>query len=300
MGVRLRSESGMTLIELLVAMALMIIVFSATMLLFQAGANNSRLVEEHNDAQDSARRYSDRLARQLRNLASPSLLTTSTAQPLAVDLATDYDFVFRLVDEVRPAGSANAPNVKRVRYCLGTDAASSRTLFGQEQTWTTAASPPLPATTSCPGAGWTTSQVVTEDLANRSDGQSRPLFVFDSPQTARITRVRTDLFVDPTPGRRPVETRLTSGVFLRNQNRVPSASFTVVANAATNVVILNGSPSGDPEDMPLNYTWFMDGVKIGEGVVFTHAGAPDGVHTYRLEVTDPAGLVDDETMEVSL
>lgn len=290
----------MTLIELLVAMALMVIVFSATMLLFQAGANNSRLVDEHNEAQDGARRYSDRLARELRNLASPSLLTTSTAQPLAVDLASDYDFVFRLVDEVRPAGSANAPNVKRVRYCLGTDAAASRTLFGQEQTWTTAVSPPTASTTSCPGTGWTTSQVVAEAVANRSSGQSRPLFVFDSPQTARITRVRTDLFVDPTPGRRPVETRLTSGVFLRNQNRVPLASFTVDANAATNLVILNGSPSEDPEDMPLDYTWFMDDAEIGEGVVFTHSAALDGVHTYRLEVSDPAGLVDDQSMQVSL
>lgn len=300
MGTRLRDQSGLTLIELLLAMALMVMVFSATMLLFQAGANNARLVDEHNDAQDGVRRYSDRFARELRNLASPSLLTASSAQPLAVDVATDYDFVFRLVDEVRPALSANAPNVKRVRYCLGTDAGSARTLFGQEQTWITESSPLIPSTTTCPGTGWTTTQVVAEAVSNRSNDQTRPVFVFDSPLTERITRVRTDLFVDPTPGRRPVESRLTSGVFLRNQNRVPVASFTVDANAVTNQVILNGSPSEDPEDMPLEYRWFMDDVEIGEGVVFTHAGASDGVHTYRLEVSDPAGLVDDEIVEVSL
>ncbi len=330
MRARLRGERGATLIELLVAMSLMTVILSATLLLFEAGADNNRLVDEHNEAQDTARRHTDRLARELRNMASPSLLTTGSAQPLAVDLATDYDLVFRTVDDIRPAGSANTANVKRVRYCLNADDPASGRLYRQQQTWTTEATPPMPSTTSCPGTGWTAAasttstgsesttegeteteatstttstteyELVTDGVVNRIGGQSRPLFIFDSADTSRISRLRTDVHVDPTPARSPVETRLTTGVFLRNQNRVPVASFTVDANAATNEVVLNGSPSEDPEDMPLEYTWFIDGVEIGEGVVFTHAGAADGVHIYRLEVRDPADLADDATMEVSL
>ena len=293
-------QRGTTLIELLVGMTLMTIVLSATLLLFDAGADNHRLVEEHNEAQDTARRHTDRLARELRNMASPSLLTTSAAQPLAVDLATGYDLVFRVVDDVRPAGSANTPNVKRVRYCLDAADPANGRLYRQEQTWVTTGTPALPSLSACPAAGWTTAELITDAVVNRAGGRDRPLFQFDAVDTSRITRVRTDVYVDPTIDRRPVEARLTSGVFLRNQNRVPTASFTVDANTATNEVVLNGSPSEDPEDMPLAYDWYMDGVAIGSGVVFTHKGAADGLHTYRLEVRDPAALTAEATMEVTL
>ncbi len=300
MRVSLRDQRGTTLIELLIAMSLMLVVLSATLLLFDAGADNHRLVDEHNESQDTARRHTDRLARELRNMASPSLLTTSSAQPLAVEVATGYELIFRVVDDVRPAASANTPNVKRVRYCLdGADPANGR-LFRQEQTWLTAGTPPVPSTSACPAIGWSSQALVADAVVNRIDGRNRPLFQFDSADTSRITRVRTDIYIDPTTDRRPVESRLTSGVFLRNQNRVPTASFTVDANPATNQVVLNGSPSEDPEDMPLEYRWFMDGLEIGQGVVFTQTGAADGPHTYRLEVRDPAGLSGEATIEVSL
>ncbi len=300
MSPRFADEQGTTLIEVVVAASLMLIVLSASLLLFEAGADNHRRVDEHNEAQDVVRRHTDRLARELRNMASPSLMTTASAQPLAVDVATGYDLVFRVVDDVRPAGSANTPNVKRVRYCLEAADPASGTLYRQEQTWITSGTPALPSTSTCPGTGWTTQQVVSDAVVNAAGGQVRPVFHFDSTDTARITRVRTDVFVDPTPGREPVETRLTSGVFLRNQNRVPVASFTLDANAATNEVVLNGSLSEDPEDMPLEYHWYEDGVRIGEGVVFTHTAAADGIRTYRLEVRDPAGLSAEATKEVSL
>lgn len=293
-------QRGTTLIELMVAMSLMLMVLSATLLLFDAGADNHRRVEEHNEAQDIARRHTDRLARELRNMASPSLLTTSSAQPLAVDAATDYDLVFRTVDDVRPAPTDNVPNVKRIRYCLDAANPADGRLYRQEQTWISAATPAMPSTSACPGTGWTSQQLIASSVVNRISGQSRPLFQYDSADTSRITRVRTDVYVDPTPARRPAEARLTSGVFLRNQNRVPVASFTVDANPATNEVVLNGSPSEDPEDMPLDYVWFMNGIEIGQGVVFTHTGAADGNHTYRLVVRDPAELSGEATMEVTL
>lgn len=68
----LRDQRGFTLVELLMAMTLSLVVFGATLAVAAALSNNARRTAEHNEAQDQARTYQDRLARQLRNLASPS------------------------------------------------------------------------------------------------------------------------------------------------------------------------------------------------------------------------------------
>jgi prepilin-type N-terminal cleavage/methylation domain-containing protein len=298
----LRDERGMTLIELLVAMVASLIVFGATLAVTAAIGNNAQKNADHNEAQDRARTYMDRLARDLRNLASPSIFTDDyQAQPHAVDVAGAYDFVFRVVDERRPAGSLNAANVKRVRYCLD---ASRSALYQQSQTWTNRPSndpPAMPSLASCPGTGWTTSMLVTSDVVNRADGQDRPLFVYNSTDAQRISQVHAELFVDPTPGRAPSETRLASGVTLRNQNRVPVASFS--ASPSAHALVLNGSASDDPEGMPLSYQWYVDPPStlpdcgatprpascLSSGVVIDAALTP-GTHRIVLLVKDPAGL----------
>ena len=111
-----RDQRGFTLVEVLIAATIMLIVVGATMTLLNALADNGRLTEQHNDAQDRARVFTDRMARNLRNLASPSLFSENYyATPEAVDQAQPYDFVFRVVDEQRPAGSLTLAEVKRVR-----------------------------------------------------------------------------------------------------------------------------------------------------------------------------------------
>ena len=305
---RLRDDRGATLVEVLMAGVIMLLVLAASLLLFDAAADNHRSVEKHNEAQQTARTQTDRLARELRNLASPMCatvgapaLTSCAAQPLAVDLAEPYDFVFRVVDDERPDGSANATNVKRVRYCLDSADPADGRLYVQQQTWTSADPPPVPATDACPGPAWSGDEMVAGEIVNRLSAAPRPLFIFDSADTSRISHVRTDLYIDPEPDRRPAETRLTSGVFLRNQNRIPSADFTATANPANNQVILNGSLSEDPESMPLEYWWYMDGsaTSIGQGVVLNHVPA-DGTHVYRLVVKDAAGLRSELTREVTV
>jgi hypothetical protein len=131
----------------------------------------------------------------------------------------------------------------------------------------------------------------------------RAVFTYNATQPTAVSAVNVDLFVDMDPLRPPGETRLRSGAFLRNQNRAPAAAF-AVTKVAGGKVILNGSPSSDPEGQPLTYVW-MEGVpdgaarKLGEGITCecpTNAEAfptqrlAPGTYTLWLEVTDPGGL----------
>ena len=305
MRARLRDERGVTLIELLLAMAITTVVFGVTLAAVGTMGGNAQRTNEHNEAQDVARTYMDRLARELRNLASPSIFTEDyQAQPYAVDSAAPYDLVFRMVDEVRPGGSLNQANVKRVRYCLdATDPARGK-LYQQEQIWTNRASndpPALPGLDGCPAAGWTRTVLVSEHIVNRVGGQNRPLFAYNSADLQRISQIHADLYVDTTPGEAPVETRLGSGVTLRNQNRVPVARLDVDQSASQ--LVLNGSASEDPEGMPLTYQWYVDPPTplpnceavpepsscVGQGVVVDTPLTP-GNHRIVLVVKDPAGL----------
>jgi type II secretory pathway component PulJ len=301
----MRDERGVTLIEILVGMVLTMIVLGATLTVTVAVANRAKRTSDHNEAQDVARTYMDRFARQLRNLASPSIFTDDyQAQPYAVDFAQPYDLVFRVVDEERPGGSLNLANVKRVRYCLDATDPSRGKLYQQEQTWADRPSnepPALPATTGCPAAGWTSTALVTEHVVNRIGGQNRPMFVYNAAELQRISQIHVDLFVDPDPQTEPLETRLGSGVTLRNQNRVPVARLDIAP--APGKLVLNGSASEDPEGMPLTYQWYIDpptplpdcavtprpATCAGQGVVVDVPITP-GTHRIVLVVKDPAGL----------
>jgi type II secretory pathway component PulJ len=302
---RLRDDRGLTLVELLIGMIVSLIIFGATISVTLAMSTSAKRNTEHNDAQDIARTYMDRLARQLRNLASPSIFTDDyQAQPYAVDSAGPYELVFRVVDEQRPGGSFNLANVKRVRYCLDASDPSRGKLYQQEQTWTDRASndpPALPSTAACPSPDWPTTTVVTEHVVNRVGGQNRPMFVYNAADVQRISQIHADLYIDPTPGRAPVETRLGSGVTLRNQNRVPVARLNITP--APGKLVLNGSASEDPEGMPLTYQWYLDPPTplpdctlmpqptscVGTGVVLDVPITP-GSHRIVLVVKDPAGL----------
>jgi hypothetical protein len=116
----------------------------------------------------------------------------------------------------------------------------------------------------------------------------RPIFTYDTTVTTSISTVNLDLFVDDQLGKGPPETKISTGVFLRNQNRLPEARFTATPTAQG--VLLNGSASRDPEGQPLTYVWYANGVEIGRGVTFLHATSPGASPAYSLRVFDPAGL----------
>ena len=199
---------------LLVAMVIFMAVLGATLTTFEAFDSQAARLTRRTDAQDTARRASDAVARELRNLASPT-----RDQPQAIDAAGPTDVVFQTVDSTRSAGSLNATNVKRVRYCLNT---GQRRLYQQQQRWTTGAPPDVPAVGACPSASWGPATV----LADRITNGARRIFTYDAATLTDISSMRVALYVDDDVATAPPETLITTGVFLRNQNRRPVASFT--------------------------------------------------------------------------
>lgn len=287
-----REERGFTLMELLTASALMIVVISATLFTYEHFVTGSNANARQNDAQDTARSATDRLARDLRNLASPTAW-----QPNAVEKADPYDIVFQSVNPVGPPAGQNETNVRRVRYCLNSTNPANEQLWVQWQTWSTADPPAPPSTANCPDSAWPSANnvEVANHITNQVAGKNRALFAYNSTTLAAINSVRTTLFVDADPTRNPPEATLQTGVFLRNQNQAPTASFTATP-LGSHKVLLNGSASTDPEGQDLLYEWYDSSDSqnpIGEGITFTWT-APCTTTCDRsiwLQVYDPGGLM---------
>jgi type II secretory pathway component PulJ len=285
----LREERGsMSLIELLVAMSIFVGVLGATLFTFNTFDTLSRRNVSRTASQDSARTSVDRLARDLRNLASPTI-----EKPQAVDKATDYDLIFQTVDPNGPNSGANAANIKRVRWCLDTSNLANEKLYVQQQTWTTLATPDPPASTSCPSSGWTSTTILATNLTNNYGGQTRPLFAYNDTTTLSAVReIHVDLYSDLDPAKAPNETHITTGVFLRNQNAAPAASFSYALQGSS-AIVLNGSQSYDPEGGALTYSWLDNGQKKGTGVTYSLPVTSNSNHTVQLQVFDPSGLEGD-------
>jgi hypothetical protein len=104
-----------------------------------------------------------------------------------------------------------------------------------------------------------------------------------------VQGIRAHLFVDVDEAVAPVESEITTRVFLRNQNRVPVASFTAVCGSNRQVV-LNGSASADPEAGALTFAWYDGATKLGAGVTYTTSSLSVGSHSLSLKVTDSGDL----------
>jgi type II secretory pathway pseudopilin PulG len=301
---RLRSDAGTTLIELLIAMILMVMMLGATLVVWDALQDDGDRNQRMSDGQQVVRQTQDRLARDLRNLASPSVLTDlSTIQPNAVERNEPFDLVFLKVADVKSGvpGNLNDANIERIRYCLDAPPAGSglpagtEALYQQRQTWTSASKPATPSATACRDAtGWASERVLAQSIVNRTVSPPVPFFRYDSTDLTRITRIRTEALVDPDPNRTPPRTSLVTSVILRNQNRVPTADFDVADGTVLNTLILNGSKSTDPEKQSLRFTWKIDGSVRSECAVnavtcITNPLTP-GSHTIELTVSDPAEL----------
>jgi type II secretory pathway pseudopilin PulG len=280
---RLREESGFTLIEMLVAAMLLIVVLTATVRPLNAYERTARDNRAQNDAQARARITLDRMARELRNVAGATQF---------VENAGASDLVFQTVDPLTAPSGTNNMNIQRVRYCLNT---STEVLWRQTQTWTTAAPPAVPSTTSCPSSAWTTQAITADQVTNGS----RAVFTYNDTDLTDITLVHTDLYIDVIPTIRPPESLLSSGVYLRNQNKAPSASFTATATGNRHVQ-LNGSSSSDPESGSLTFKWFDGSTQIGTGQTCDCVALATGNRTIMLEVADPSGITGTATQTVNV
>ena len=110
-----------------------------------------------------------------------------------------------------------------------------------------------------------------------------------SPTTSPI---RTELFIDEDTARAPRETTITTRVFLRNQNRPPSAKLTATYSSS-DLVTLNASDSLDPENNPLYYR-FLDGTTVvqdwSQQATFRYRAKTTGSHAFSVIVRDIGGL----------
>jgi hypothetical protein len=277
---RLRAQTGVAMTELLVAMSLAAVVLGATLSPLDSFWTTTRRNERQNSAQDRARIALDRMARELRNIA---------AATHAVERAEDDDLAFQTVDASTTPSGQNAQNVQRVRYCLD----SSQRIWMQRQTWTTSQPPGLPSSSACPHASWGTEAVAFESVTNGN----RDVWTYDSADPHAVGRIRVDLYVDQDTGEPPAETHLKTGVFLRNHNEPPSASFTASLTGNRHV-LLNAYGSSDPEGGTLSYRWFDGTTQIGTGVTFDYESPTTGSHTFKLQVTDPSGLMTESAPQV--
>jgi len=253
---RLADQRGFTLVEVLMVIILSTGLLGATLMTVDNMLHAERDNDQRNDTVEQARNALDVQARQLRNLAK------RVSSPV-IDTIGSYDLIFQTSD----------PSRTWVRYCLDTTTAPASTSRGR--LWTAELSVPnagvaTPVTsgmrTGCPGTGWSTTNVVADYITNVRGGQDRPLFTYTcSTGTTCTTSASTfdqviditaQTIVDTTPGRKPSEVPVTSGVYLRNQNQAPVANFATPVPTGHRTVVLNGSGSSDFEGRTLNYYWF--------------------------------------------
>lgn len=278
----LAAEDGMTLVELVVVLAISLVVMGATYSTFAQFEQTTATNQRQNDAQDQVRVGVTGLARELRNLASPT-----NSLPEAVVRAEPDDIVFL---------SVSSSATRQVRYCL---AAPHRRVWRQVQF----APFSDPSDSLCPDVTWGSQRTAIENVVNGD----RPLFTYNSTTLTAITEIGASLWVDVDPAAKPAETALQTSVFLRNQNRRPAASFTAAIAGAS--VVLNGSESSDPEGKALDFYWYDSAQTanlcqplppevpqtgcVGAGIVFNYAPPAPGSRSLSLVVRDSAGLTDE-------
>jgi type II secretory pathway pseudopilin PulG len=251
MNRHLRREDGYTLVELLLVCVISLVVFGVTVTAWTSIYRANRSVESQNDNAESARVALDRAARQLRNLANPTVNAVKT-----IERAEDYDFIFQTSD----------PAKTWVRYCLATSGSNGATLYESEHQTAINAG----MTTGCPNTTWDRTSAVVPGVTNQLGGIDRNVFTYEcsvnaaatcpasAAEYAKITNVGMHLWVDSNTTDRVKELSVGTGVFLRNQNEGPTASVSTPQKLQSLRYFLNGSGSTDPEGRTLEYFWFDD------------------------------------------
>ena len=246
----IRREGGFSLIELLLVCSLSMIIFGATLSAWSTVYRSNRSVEKQQDNAEAARVSLDRAARQLRNLANPTVNAITT-----ISRATDYDFVFQTSD----------PAKTWVRYCLGPTGTDGATLYEAENDSAITAS----MMDTCPDTGgWDKQAAIVQGVTNQVGGIDRDIFTFEcrvnaaatcpasAAEYSKITNVGMNLWVDADVKDRVSELNVSTGVFLRNQNEGPTAVVSEPNKIGPLRWLLNGSGSSDPEGRTLEFFWF--------------------------------------------
>jgi type II secretory pathway pseudopilin PulG len=306
----MRREDGFTVIELLVAATLMVVILGATLTTIERFQRHSNRTAAQNDSQESARVAINKIARELRNGASPAEGST-----IGIGRVLGDDFVFQAVDDTGTSGGANVRRAHWVRYCLDSSTPANGKLWRQTFAWTSATAPAIPFGTTCPDSTVGTKTVLTGNVVNAESPPATAVFSFDPQPPAnpsatdlsQITHVQVDLLINTDAKRNPKATRLTTGVYLRNQSTPPVARFDQPSASGSGRVYLNGSPSTDPLGSSLTYQWCdttggaacTASTAIGQGVTMQY-DSPSGTRSITLVVTNESGQSDSATQEVTV
>ena len=260
----------MTLVELLVGMIISLLVVGGALTTFDGFNRNQRQNDDRNETTELARNALDIQARQLRNLAK------RVSSPV-IDTLSAYDLIFQTSD----------PSRTWVRYCLNTATAPATT--ERARLWTSelavaSSSTASPVTSAmratCPGSGWSSTQVVADYVTNRRGALDRPMFQYactvgtaclSSPASYdQVISITAQLLVDTTPGYNAPELRVISSVYLRNQNQAPVASFVWTRSSTSRTIVLNAAGSTDYEGRTLDFYWFKTTMPAASAIDCAH------------------------------
>jgi type II secretory pathway pseudopilin PulG len=185
---RLRQESGFTTVELLTALAMLLVVLVAVLVTLDGFTANAGRQTRITDANDHVRKTMDRVVADLRQAAT-------------VEVAEPNDLVYTVVE--------SGTQTRRERICLS----SGGRLWRQSFLTTNAAATAMSSGNTCPTGAGTSSQI-----ANLQSGNSAtdPLFSYARTGTT-VRSVGLTFSLQSGEARRPVSSTLRASTFVRAQ-----------------------------------------------------------------------------------
>lgn len=283
---RLRSESGFTLTELMVAIVLATIVLGAVVTSFVTFLDGSARSDRRESSQDAARRVLDVIATDLR-----SGMATGQSGNQPIEDLRDYSVTY-LEPVENAAVQANPLGLQHVRYCLSISTTAPATLWRQTAPYNNSSknTPPSSGTSTCPSSAWTTQTPVAQNIVNQLLSPAVPFFTPVTDSSGSITDVQLQAYVN-TDTTRDKPVNLQTSVTLRNLNHKPTAAI-ACAGASNGHVICDASGSTDPDGQTLTFSWQMDGGTLAEtSYKLDKSGLVSGSsHTFTVTVTDSGGL----------
>ena len=262
-GTRLLSEeSGFTVVELLSAMALLLVVMVALLATLDGFSSNAARQTRVTDANDHVRKTMDRIVSDVRQAAT-------------IEVADPNDLVYTVRE--------SATDTRRERICLS----SSGRLWRQSIVTNNVAATAMSSGNACPTAAGTTSALATLQSGNSA---ANPMFSYDTNVTSDVRSIGLTLSLNSGNVRRPFTSTLRASTFVRAQGETAPAidadDISATCNNAGQPTLTLNSSVG-----PLNVSYTdVDGNALGN----TDAGtglqlAGDG--TVIANVTGSGGIV---------